>query len=48
LWFCHLVGALIFDALSRGFDRIRSVFFDFWQTGLQAIHQLFESFAQVL
>jgi len=48
LWLCDLRDTLVFDALCLCWDRIRGVFFYFWQTGLSAIHHLFESFTHIL
>jgi hypothetical protein len=48
LGFWRLVDASASDALRRGLDGIRSMFFYLRQTGLLAIHQLFEPFAQIL
>jgi hypothetical protein len=45
---CFLLYTLVFDALRLSRDAIRGAFFHFWQTGLLAIHYLFESFTQVL
>src|SRR6266496_5828989 len=48
LWLCWLVGALVCEALCLDRDAIRDTFFYFRQRGLLAIHQLFESFPQIL
>jgi hypothetical protein len=47
-WLCDLVNALVFDASGLGWDPIRGAFFHFRQTGLLAVHHLFESFTQIL